>query len=184
MTVRFSTRCPNADYLGFEASPQGHHRTRSIREPPLNRGTLADAASFDVAEVHMLRLTVFLARFIGLSTVLIVVGFLVRGSAMIEATAADGPVMLAYAIISLATGVAMIVGHNVWSGGALPIVVTLAGWLIFAKGLVLLFLTPEALNGFFERMQYGQHLYLYLGPALAIGLYLTWAGFTAPTQRR
>ena len=22
MTVRFSTRCPNADYLGFEASPE------------------------------------------------------------------------------------------------------------------------------------------------------------------
>jgi alkanesulfonate monooxygenase SsuD/methylene tetrahydromethanopterin reductase-like flavin-dependent oxidoreductase (luciferase family) len=23
MTVSFSTRCPNADYLGFEASPEG-----------------------------------------------------------------------------------------------------------------------------------------------------------------
>jgi hypothetical protein len=36
--------------------------------------------------------------------------------------------MLVYAIISLAVGVAMILGHNVWSGGALPVVVTLVGW--------------------------------------------------------
>jgi hypothetical protein len=131
----------------------------------------------------MSQLTVFLARFIGLSTVLIVIGFLVRGSSMIEATVADAPVMLAYAIISLTSGVAMIVGHNVWSGGTLPVVVTLVGWLIFAKGLLLLLLTPAALNGFFEQMQYGQHLYLYLAPALVLGLYLTWAGFTAPDER-
>ena len=132
----------------------------------------------------MSRLTVFLARFIGLSTVLITVSFLVHGSAMIRTTVADGPVMLSYAIISLAAGVAMIIGHNVWSGGALPVVVTLFGWLIFAKGLLLLFLTPEALTGFFERMQYGQHLYLYLAPALVIGVYLTWAGFVTQPQRR
>ena len=92
----------------------------------------------------MSRLTVFLARFIGLFAILLVVGLLVRGSAIIEITVADGPVMLTYAIVSLATGLAMILGHNVWSGGALPVVVTLVGWLILAKGLLLLFLTPEA----------------------------------------
>jgi len=51
----------------------------------------------------MSRLTVFLARFIGLFTVVLVVAFLVRGSASVEAAVADGPVMLVYAIISLAT---------------------------------------------------------------------------------
>jgi hypothetical protein len=129
-------------------------------------------------------LTVFLARIIGLSTLFIVVAFLVRGSTIIDATVADGPVMLAYAIIGVATGVAMIAGHNFWSGGPLPVVVTLVGWLIFAKGLLLLFLPPEALSGVLARMHYGRHLYLYLAPALVIGLYLTWAGFTAPTPPR
>ena len=103
----------------------------------------------------MSRLTVFLARFIGLFTVVLVVAFLVRGSAGVEAAVADGPVMLVYAIISLATGVAMILGHNVWSGGALPVVVTLVGWLILAKGLMLLFVTPDALQQIFDHMQYG-----------------------------
>ena len=127
----------------------------------------------------MSRLTVFLARFIGLSTVLLVVGLLIRGSAMVEAAVGDGPVMLVYAIISLAAGLAMILGHNVWSGGALPVVVTLVGWLILAKGLMLLFVTPEAFKQLFDHMQYGEHYYLYLTPSLVIGLYLTWAGFTA-----
>ncbi|HXQ68631.1 MAG: hypothetical protein ACHQRJ_06190 [Alphaproteobacteria bacterium] len=131
----------------------------------------------------MSRLTVFLARFIGLFAILLVVGFLVRGSAIIEVTVADRPVMLTYAIVSLASGLAMILGHNVWSGGALPVVVTLVGWLSLAKGLLLLFLTPEALTQLVGRMHYGEHMYLYLMPSLVIGIYLTWAGFTAPPQR-
>jgi hypothetical protein len=129
----------------------------------------------------MSRLTVFLARFIGLFTVLLVVALLVRGSGTVEAAVADRPAMLIYAIISLAAGLAMILGHNVWSGGALPVVVTLVGWLILAKGLMLLFVTPDALNQLFDHMHYGEHYYLYLAPSLVIGLYLTWAGFTAPS---
>ncbi len=129
----------------------------------------------------MSRLTVFLARFIGLFTVVLMVALLVRGSATVEAAVADGPVMLVYALISLATGVAMILGHNVWSGGALPVVVTLVGWLILAKGLMLLLVTPDALQQIFDHMHYGEHYYLYLAPWLVIGLYLTWAGFTAPS---
>lgn len=132
----------------------------------------------------MSRLTVFLARFIGLFTILLVAGLAVRGSATVEAAVADAPVMLTYAIVSLAAGLAMILGHNVWSGGALPVVVTVVGWLILAKGLVLLLVTPEAMKQLFGGMHYGEHYYLYLLPALAIGLYLTFAGFTThpPTQ--
>jgi hypothetical protein len=65
-----------------------------------------------------------------------------------------------------------------------PVVVTLVGWLILAKGLLLSFVTPEAMTQLLERMQYGEHysLYIapYIAPSLVIGLYLTWAGFTAP----
>ncbi len=128
----------------------------------------------------MSRLTVFLAQSIGLFTVLLVAGFLVRGGEIIEATAADRPVMLSYAIIGLAMGVAMTVGHNVWSGGALTVIVTLVGWLILAKGLLLLVLPPEALSGMMQQMRYAEHYRVFLAPALVLGLYLTWAGFTAP----
>jgi hypothetical protein len=131
----------------------------------------------------MSRLTVFLARFIGLFAVLLVVGLLLRGGATVAAAVADAPVMLVYAIVSLAAGLAMILGHNVWSGGALPVVVTVVGWLILAKGLVLLLVTPETMKQLFGGMHYGAHYFLYLLPALALGIYLTWAGFTAPPRR-
>ena len=127
----------------------------------------------------MSRLTVFLARAIGLFTVVLVAALLVRGSAIVEASVADGPVMLVYATISLAMGIAMVLGHNVWTGGALPVVVTLVGWLSLAKGVLLLFLAPNAGSQMFEQMRYAEHYYLYLAPALVIGLYLTWAGFAA-----
>ena len=127
----------------------------------------------------MSRLTVFLARAIGLFMVVLVVALLVRGSAIIEASVADGPVMLVYATISLAMGIAMVLGHNVWTGGALPVVVTLVGWLSLAKGVLLLFLAPDAGSQMFGQMRYAEHYYLYLAPALVIGLYLIWAGFTA-----
>jgi len=128
----------------------------------------------------MSRLTVFLARLLGLFTVLTL---LFRGSAMVEMAIPNQPVMLTYAIISLAIGLAMVLGHNVWSNGLLPAVVTLVGWLILAKGLLLLFLTPEMLTGFFEQMHYAEHIYLYVGPSLVIGLYLIWAGFSAQKSR-
>jgi hypothetical protein len=128
----------------------------------------------------MSRLTVFLARLIGLFVVVVVAALLVRGHATAEMAVANGPVLLVWAMISLACGLAMVLGHNVWSGGALTVVVTLVGWLILAKGLMLLLLTPEALTRLLERMQYGEHFQVYVAPALLLGLYLTWAGFTAP----
>ena len=94
----------------------------------------------------MSKLTVYLARLIGLFALLVGIGCLARGNAVIESTVANGPIMLVYALVSVATGLAMVLGHNFWSGGSLPAAVTLVGWLILAKGLLLFFVTPEALT--------------------------------------
>lgn len=126
----------------------------------------------------MSQLTVFLARLLGLFTVLIIAAMLLRGSVMVDAALANQPVMLTYGMISLALGLAMVLGHNIWSGGALPVVVTLVGWLILAKGLALLLVPPEAMTRFYSHMQYRENFNFYLLPSLVIGLYLTWAGFT------
>jgi hypothetical protein len=131
----------------------------------------------------MSRLTIFLARLIGVFTLLLVAGLLLRGGATIAALVASAPAVFAFAIVSLAAGLAVVLGHNVWSGGALPVVVTLVGWAMLGKGVVLLLLPPDALSRMIERMHYGAHLYVYLVPALVLGLYLTWAGFTAPASR-
>ena len=132
----------------------------------------------------MTRVTVLLSRGIGIFMVVLVSAIMLRGMPVVTATVSDGPVMFAYAIISLAMGAAMIVGHNVWSGGPLPVTVTLLGWLIFLKGLVLLLAPAETLVRAIGQMRYGDHFYLYLAPSLAVGLYLTWSGFTTPIRQR
>jgi hypothetical protein len=108
----------------------------------------------------------------------IVDGLDVRAGCSPTSTIADGPVILVYAIFSVAAGVAMILGHNIWSGGALPVVVTLFGWLIFAKGLALLLVPSETWTAWLallQKLHYGYPFYFI--PTLAIGGYLTVAGF-------
>jgi hypothetical protein len=72
------------------------------------------------------------------------------------------------AIFSLAAGLAIILGHNVWSGGTLPVIVTLVGWLIFAKGLVLLVVTPETLA--LLRFWTARYAVLVTGPSATAGI--------------
>jgi hypothetical protein len=64
----------------------------------------------------------------------------------------------------------------------LPLIVTLVGWLILAKGLVLLLVTPETLDHLLERTQYSEHYSLNIVAALIIGFYLTYAGFAASSS--
>ena len=56
--------------------------------------------------------------------------------------------MLILGVITLAAGLAMVLAHNIWSGGALVVVVTLVGWMALIKSLSFLFLPPEVEAGF------------------------------------
>ena len=49
----------------------------------------------------MPRTTVLLARGIGIFMVVLIAAIMLRGASVVTATVSDGPVMLAYAIISL-----------------------------------------------------------------------------------
>ncbi len=100
---------------------------------------------------------------------------------MVEATSSlvrDRPVLLIVGMIALVAGLAMVLEHNVWSGGAQPVVVTLVGWVILISGVVLLFLSPEAVVSLFEIFRFEELFYIYAGITLALGLYLTYAGFS------
>ncbi len=75
--------------------------------------------------------TIFLGRLLGLYLVAISVGMLAnrrRTLATLDEMARSGPWMLFSGMVATAAGLAVVLGHNVWSGGALPVVVTLTGW--------------------------------------------------------
>jgi hypothetical protein len=77
-------------------------------------------------------------------------------------------------MITLAAGLAMVLAHNIWSGGALAVVVTLVGWITLIKNLFFLFLPPEVEAGVFLRQLHYQELfYLYGVVSLFLGIYLT-----------
>jgi hypothetical protein len=81
-------------------------------------------------------LTTFLSRLIGLFSILVSLSLVTHKQATLETLTAlvhNPPLLLTFGMVWLITGLAMVLGHNVWSGGALPVIVTLVGWLILLR---------------------------------------------------
>jgi len=130
--------------------------------------------------------TLFLSKLIGLYCILAALSMMTRGQATVETVTAllqNPSMMLILGVITLAAGLAMVLAHNVWSGGALPVIVTLVGWITLLKGLLFLFLPHEREAGLFLRqLHYQQLFYLYGGISLVLGVYLTYSGFMSRSQ--
>jgi len=127
-------------------------------------------------------LTIFLAKLLGLYCIIVALAMMTRKQsavATMKALIQNPPLLLLVEVLGLASGLAMILGHNIWSGGALPVVVTLIGWMMAIRGAGLLALSPNATMKVFEALRYEQLFYFYIGATLLLGLYLTYAGFSA-----
>ncbi len=123
-------------------------------------------------------LTVYLARLFGVYCVAIAAAMLVRRRETITTIKAmiddPGAIMLA-GVIALAVGVATILGHNVWTGGVLPVAVTLVGWTAAIKGAWLLATPSAMLRKMYAAMNYERWFVAYMGVTLALGAFLIWA---------
>ena len=58
----------------------------------------------------------------------------------------------------VAAGLALILGHNIWVGGFVPIVVTVFGWLMLAKGLSYLFLAEKQFSNLLKWFEKNSNL--------------------------
>ena len=122
----------------------------------------------------------FLAKMIGLSLCLLALTMLVnRDGALIAfaALARDSASLWVSGMVGMTAGVALVLSHNLWTGGVPTIVVTMVGWIILIKSVVAL-MVPQ---GFVEDLT-GKVLtppfLLADGVALlALGLYLTIAAY-------
>ncbi len=125
--------------------------------------------------------TIFLSRLIGLYCILVALSMMTRRQATVETVTAllqNPSMVLILGVITLAAGLAMILAHNIWSGGALTVIVTLVGWITLVKSLFFLFLPPELEAKFFLRqLHYRQLFYMYTAISLVLGVYLTYGGF-------
>ena len=126
--------------------------------------------------------TIFLSRLIGLYSLVTSVSMLMHKGAMVETVAALAnapPLLLIGGMFTLLAGLALVLSHNLWSGGALPLVNTLLGWVLLFRGIVLVFISPGGAAALYEALHFEQLYYLYVAIPLALGLYLTGAGFKA-----
>lgn len=129
--------------------------------------------------------TVFLSRLIGLYCILVTLSMAAHKQATLETVTAlvhDPALLMIAGWLALAAGLAMVLGHNVWSGGALPVIVTLVGWITLIRGLLALLLPPEAAVGLFVGLYYERLFYVYLAVPLILGVYLTYGGFRATSR--
>jgi hypothetical protein len=124
--------------------------------------------------------TVFLSKLIGLYCLLVALSMLTHR----EATGAavnlllhDPAVLLIGALAAVVVGLATILGHNVWSGGAPAVIVTLFGWIALIKGVIILFLPTQVAAGYLTALRYEQLFYSYAALMVVLGTYLTYAGF-------
>jgi hypothetical protein len=130
--------------------------------------------------------TAFLARLIGLYCLAAAVAMALQHQGWVTAVTVivHAPaLMLLLGLIVVAAGLALVLSHSVWSGGLLPVTVTVIGWLTLAKGLAFWLLPPAGAAQYLQRLHYEQLYYLYDAVTLAVGLYLTIAGYRARNRR-
>lgn len=125
-------------------------------------------------------LTAFLARLIGLFAMIVAVsvtmhkeGTLLTVGAIVE----SATLLMIRGFVGLAAGLAMVLSHNVWRGGLLTILVTLAGWIILLRAVAMLALPHQDLAAILNAVDYAQLFYVYAAVAFFVGAYMTIAGF-------
>jgi hypothetical protein len=130
--------------------------------------------------------TIFLGRLLGLYYIAVSLSIFAHPHATVEIMKAmiqDPPLLFIAGLMGVTVGTAIVLAHNVWSGGALPVIVTLTGWISLIKGMLLLILSPETESRIFiVGFHYEQHPNLYAAIMLLLGAYLTYAGFSAATR--
>ena len=130
--------------------------------------------------------TAFIAKLVGIYvTVISVVLMAGRGSSveMMSSMVRNPELLFVLGILGMTAGLAIILVHNVWSGGALPVMVTLVGWTAALKGITLMVFAAIGRGSvILDALQYGRFFYLYMGFATLLGLYLAISGFRAHSQ--
>ena len=162
---------------------------RTIHESEIqiaNLSQIKGLVTWFVSEEITERRTAFLGKLLVLYLIAIAVTMFAHAEATVEIMKAiiqDRPLLLVCGLMGVTAGLAIVLAHNVWSGGALPIIVTLFGWASLTKGMLLLVLSPETESRvFITGLGYEQHPNLFAAFALLVGAYMTYSGFNLKTR--
>ena len=133
----------------------------------------------------MSALTIYLSRLIGVVTLIIAAAMLADKSLVVAALGylgQDRAPLLILGFIRVTCGVGIVLVHNVWTRGFWPLVVTLTGWALLVRGVMVLFVPPDVMAALMTKTHVVDFYYLYAAIPLVLGTYLSLRGFsvTAP----
>jgi len=130
--------------------------------------------------------TSFLGRLIGIYCILFAIVMFLRKQAVLDGITgviSTPGIMLTLGVILLFAGIAVILVHNVWKGGVLPVIVTLVGYSTVLKGLLILLLPPDTGTEVYLRaLHYQQYFYVYAAFTLCLGVCLAALSFRTPSR--
>jgi hypothetical protein len=138
-------------------------------------------------DLIMRRRTIYLSRLLGLLILIAAISMLVDKRRALETMRSllhDQSALMIIALLGTAAGLAIVLGHQVWSGGTLSVMVTIFGWALFVRSTVLLFLPLPVMAQLVEWFRFDEWFYRYLGLSAVLGLYLTGHGFVARERPR
>ena len=127
-------------------------------------------------------LTIYLSRLIGVVTLIIAAAMLADKSLVVAAAGhlgQDRSALLILGFIRVVCGAGIVLVHNVWSRGFWPLVVTLVGWALLVRGVVVLFVPPDVMAGVISAAHIVDFYYVYAAIPLVLGAYLSLRGFSA-----
>jgi ABC-type amino acid transport system permease subunit len=81
-------------------------------------------------------------------------------------------------LIALPVGLLLVLSHNYWNSGLLPLVVTIFGWIILLKSIFVFVVSPAQMGRMVKMIRMESWWYIYVVVVLVIGAYLAYSGFT------
>ena len=88
----------------------------------------------------------------------------------------DKPLMYFVSVLELAAGLAIVLNHNIWSGGW-PVIITVIGWLMVIEGIAVSLLSYNTMSKLFKGFTNSGWLNFWAVIAIIFGAYLTYVGF-------
>ena len=127
-------------------------------------------------------LTIYLSRIIGVVMLIAGVAMLMDKQMVIAAVSQlgiDRTPLLLLGLMRVAGGAAIVLVHNFWTRGFWPLVVTLTGWAILLRGVMVLFVPPDVMAVIVAASHFVDFYYVYAAIPLVVGICLSLRGFSA-----
>ena len=120
-------------------------------------------------------LTFFLAEMFGWYLLIIGALFLFKRREFVAAAtemAGSKAMLLITGLVATLCGLMVVLSYEGWGLGAIPVLVTILGWVVLLKGLAIVFLPQQVVNAWTRWSNLEKLAYLYAAVTIIVGLFL------------